>query len=66
MALRLPDDLWEEFVSLHDSGPVSQYGSVMRGYVEVPDALLQDGSAIGEWFDKSYDWIGTLKPKPTK
>lgn len=66
MALRFSDELGEEFRSHYDSGPVRQYGSVMRGYVSVPDDLLRDPARLAEWFDRSHDWIGTLPPKPTK
>lgn len=66
MALRLPDDLREEFLDHYESGPVVQYGSVMRGYVSVPADLLEKTDELKEWFDRSYDWIGTLKPKSTK
>jgi len=66
MALRLSDELQEEFLARYDSGPVTQYGSVMRGYVSVPTELLANTGELGEWFDKSYQWIGTLDPKPTK
>ncbi|MDX2466138.1 MAG: hypothetical protein QNL12_02400 [Acidimicrobiia bacterium] len=66
MALRLSDDLTEEFVSRYDSGPVMQYGSVMRGYVAIPSDLLDDTATLATWFDRSHAWIGTLKPKSTK
>ena len=66
VALRLSDELREEFLSQYDSGPVMQYGSVMRGYVAVPAGLLRDKDELGEWFDRSYNWIGTLEPKPTR
>lgn len=66
MALRLPEELADEFLSRYESGPVMQYGSVMRGYVSIPDELLSDPAELGSWFTKAYDWIGTLEPKPTK
>ena len=66
MALRLSDELRDEFLARYESGPVEQYGRVMRGYVSVPADLLQRTDELGEWFDKSYDWIGTLEAKPTK
>ena len=66
MALRLSDELSEEFLANFESGPVMQYGSVMRGYVSVPDELLSDTAAIGSWFSRAHEWIGTLEPKPTK
>ena len=66
MAIRLSDELADEFLSRYESGPVIQYGSVMRGYVSVPDDLLSDTGEIGSWFKQAYEWIGTLEPKPTK
>jgi hypothetical protein len=66
MALRLPDDLRDEFLARYESGPVVQYGSVMRGYVSVPADLLRKTDELRDWLEKSYDWIGTLEPKPTQ
>ena len=42
MAIHLSDELADDFLSRHESGPVIQYGSVMRGYVSIPDDLLSD------------------------
>jgi hypothetical protein len=66
MALRLPKELGEEFMENYESGPVIQYGSVMRGCVSIPAELLEDTAALVEWFDRAYEWTGTLEPKPTK
>lgn len=66
MALRLSDELQDEFLNRYESGPVVQYGRVMRGYVLIPDGLLAETDELRQWFDKSYGWIGTLEPKPTK
>lgn len=66
MALRLSDDLTDEFLSRYESGPVEQYGSVMRGYVSIPDDLLTETEELSSWFEKAHAWIGTLEPKPTK
>lgn len=65
MALRLSNEMREVFLETYDSGPVVQYGKVMNGYVSIPSALLEDIPGLQEWFDKSYEWIGTLKPNPT-
>ena len=66
MALRLSKESTDEFLSTYESGPVIQYGSVMMGYVSIPDDLLSDTAELGSWFEKAYHWIGTLEPKPTK
>ena len=66
MAIRLSDELADEFLSRYESGPVMSYGSVMRGYVSVPDDLLSDTEEIGSWFKRAHEWIGTLEPKAAK
>ncbi|MBT8213561.1 MAG: TfoX/Sxy family protein [Acidimicrobiia bacterium] len=66
MALRLSDELTEEFRSAYESGDVTQYGSTMRGYSALPADLLDDTATLARWFDRSWEWIGTLPPKPTK
>ncbi len=66
MALHLSEELEAEFRSQYESGPVVQYGRTMRGYSSVPATLLGDTEALREWYDRAWEWIGTLKPKPTK
>jgi len=66
MAVRLSDELVDEFRTKYGGGPVISYGSVMRGYVAVPDDLFQDTTSLKKWFKTSYEWIGTLEPKATK
>jgi hypothetical protein len=66
MAIRLSDDLREEFMAAYDSGPVIQYGSVMRGYVSIPSDLLEDTGEAASWLARAHEWIGTLPPKSTK
>jgi hypothetical protein len=62
MALHLSDALEAEFRSEYDSGPVVQYGHTMRGYSWVPAALLGDTLALCDWYDRAWEWIGTLDP----
>jgi TfoX/Sxy family transcriptional regulator of competence genes len=38
----------------------------MREYVTVPDSLLQDTDELKKYLDLSYEYVQTLKPKPSK
>jgi TfoX/Sxy family transcriptional regulator of competence genes len=38
----------------------------MKEYVAVPDDLLQNTEELKQYLDLSYEYIKTLKPKPTK
>ncbi len=66
MALRLSDELAEKFRAEYESGPVVQYGSVMRGYVSVPAELLAEPAELAPWFDTAWNWIGSLPATPKK
>lgn len=63
MALRLSDELRDQFAQEYEAAPVEQYGSVMRGYVAIPEALRNDADELRTWLERSHDWIGTLEPK---
>lgn len=66
LALQLSEELETEFRSQYESGPVTQHGRTMRGYSSVPPELLVDAESLRGWYDRAWEWIGSLKPKPTK
>jgi hypothetical protein len=66
MALHLSKELETEFRSRYESGPVIQYGRTMRGYSSIPPGLFAETEVLREWYDRAWEWIGTLEPKPTK
>ena len=66
LILRLPKDDLEAFLKKYQSKRPIQYGIEMKEYVEIPDALLRKTSELKKYFDKSYAYICSLKPKPTK
>ena len=65
MALRLPKEEREKFVAMYSTTLFEAYGVVQKEYVAVPDSLLDNTSELEPWFEASYQYIKTLKPKPT-
>jgi hypothetical protein len=65
VALRLPEKDRDAFLKKYMTTLASQYGSVQPEYVVVPDALLAKTQELRRFFDVSYAYVGTLKPKPT-
>jgi hypothetical protein len=66
LALRLPEGEREEFLKRYKTRLCEQHGSVLKEYVEVPDRLLMKTGELKKFFDLSYSYVGSLKPKPTK
>ncbi|HMF15913.1 MAG TPA: hypothetical protein VKE98_01845 [Gemmataceae bacterium] len=65
MALRLPPEEREAFLKKYKAKLCEQYGIIQKEYVEVPDTLLQNTSELKKYFDISYAYVSSLKPKPT-
>ncbi len=65
LAIRLPEDQREEFLKKHKTTLFEAYGVVMKEYVAVPEALLKNTKELQKYLGYSYDYVKTLKPKPT-
>jgi len=46
--------------------PFEAYGHVMKEFVTVPDRLFRNTNQLRKYLDLSYEYIRTLRPKPTK
>jgi TfoX/Sxy family transcriptional regulator of competence genes len=65
LALRLPNEGRDAFLKKYKTKLCEQHGSVLKEYVEVPDKLLQNTRELKKFFDQSYAYVNSLKPKPT-
>lgn len=63
--LRLPAGERESFLKKYKTTVPVLYGAVMKEYVDVPDPLLKKTSELKKYFDLSYAYASSLKPKPT-
>jgi TfoX/Sxy family transcriptional regulator of competence genes len=66
LALRLPAQERDAFRKKYKTKLCEQRGTVLKEYVEVPDALLKNTRQLKKHFDVSYAYVASLKPKPTK
>jgi hypothetical protein len=65
LALRLPAVEREAFLKKYTAKLCEAYGIVQKEYVEVPDSLLASTRELKKYFDCSYEYVASLKPKPT-
>ena len=66
MGLRLGKDDRIAFIQKYQSTLMEQHGRVMKEYVEVPRFLLENVQELTMYFEKSFNYVSSLKPKPTK
>ncbi len=65
LALRLPPHEHAAFLKKYKTKTTEQYGAVMREYVDVPEALLKKTGELRKYFEVSYAYVSSLKPKLT-
>jgi hypothetical protein len=65
MILKLPPDVLEKFLKTYKTQLSVQYGVVQKEFAVVPPALLTKTAELRKYFDLSFDYVGSLKPKPT-
>jgi len=65
LALRLGSKDREAFIVKYKARLSQAYGVIQPEYVEVPDDLLAKTKELKKWFDASYDYVSSLKPKST-
>ena len=66
LALRLPDEPREQFLKKYKAKHCEAYGRVQPEYVEVPDALLAKTAELSKFFQLSFAYVSSLKPKKAR
>jgi hypothetical protein len=66
LGLRLPKEDRDTFLEKYNTTLYESYGAIMKEYLTVPDELLENTAELKPYLDISYEYIQTLKPKPTK
>jgi TfoX/Sxy family transcriptional regulator of competence genes len=66
LAIRLPAAERDKFLKKYDTKLFEAYGTVMPEYVTVPDTLLKRTKELQKYLELSYEYVKTLKPKPSK
>jgi TfoX/Sxy family transcriptional regulator of competence genes len=65
LGIRLSDKDREKFIKKYKTGLLEAYGAVMKEYVQVPDDLLKKTAELKAWLNSSFEYVMTLKAKPT-
>lgn len=65
LGIRLPKEEREAFLKKYKTELLASHGATMREYVTVPDDLLKKTKVLAPYLASSYEYIKTLKPKPT-
>jgi hypothetical protein len=65
VAIKLPQVERKKFLDKYNTKLLKQYGIVQKDYAVVPDSLLEKTEELKPYFDISYQYVRSLKPKAT-
>ena len=63
IGIRFSKEVQKKYIEEFDSTLFKSYNSIMRGYVLIPDKMLEDLDNVARYLDESYDYVMSLEPK---
>jgi len=66
IGIRLSKESQKKFMKDHQTTVFKSYGAVMKGYVLIPDKMLEDLDILSSYLDESHNYVLSLEPKATK
>jgi len=63
LGIRFSKEVQQKYIQEFDTTIFKSYGAVMRGYVLIPDHMLEDLDKLSEYLNESYDYVMSLEPK---
>lgn len=63
LGIRFSREVQEKYIREFGTTTFKAHGAVMKGYVLIPDGMLEDLDKLAEYLNESYDHVMTLEPK---
>jgi hypothetical protein len=63
LGFRYSKDVQEKYMQEWRTTPFKSHGATMRGYVLIPDHMLEDLGKLSEYLNESYEYVTSLPPK---
>lgn len=63
IGIRFSKEIQEKYMKELDTTYYKSYGATMKGYILIPEAMLDDLDNLAKYLDESYDYVMSLEPK---
>ena len=63
IGIRFSKEVQKKYMEELDTTLYKSYGAVMKGYIFIPDKMLEDLDNLSKYLDESYDYVMSLEPK---
>jgi len=63
LGFRYSKQVQEKYLQEFGTTLFKSYGAIMKGYVLIPDEMLEDLDNLAQYLNESYDYVMSLEPK---
>ena len=63
LGLRFSKEVQEKYIKEWNSSTFKSHGATMRGYVLIPENMLNELDTLAKYLKESYDYVMSLEPK---
>ena len=63
LGIRFSKEVQEKYIEELETTTFESYGATMRGYILVPDAVVQDQDRLVSLLNEAYQYVMSLEPK---
>lgn len=63
LGIRFSKEVQEKYIKKFNSDYFKSHNATMKGYVLIPEEMLQDLDQLSVYLNESYDYVMSLKPK---
>ena len=63
IGIRFSKEVQNKYMEELNTTFYKSYGAVMKGYILIPDEMLEDLDNVAKYLNESYDYVMTLEPK---
>jgi len=63
LGIRFSKPIQDKYLNEFETTLFKSHGAVMRGYIRIPETLLDNTELMTQLLDESYEYVMTLDPK---
>ncbi|MDY7396452.1 hypothetical protein UMM65_14470 [Aureibaculum sp. 2210JD6-5] len=63
LGIRFSKEVQQKYMAALNTTIFKSYGAIMRGYILIPDSMIDDLNNLANYLNESYDYVMSLKPK---
>ncbi len=63
LGIRFSKEIQEKYLDEFDTTLFKSYNAIMKGYVLIPEPMLEDLDKLAEYLNESYAYVMSLEPK---